>query len=63
MPPSQGFSKGREQANYLLTSMFKPFKNAFANLEDAGIVAVSFLSSVLNFLKNLGGGGGGGVGE
>jgi hypothetical protein len=37
--------------------MFKPFKNAFANLEDAGILAVSFLSSVLNFLKNLGRGG------
>jgi hypothetical protein len=57
MPPSQGFSKGSGQVKYLFTSTFKPFNNAFAKLKDAGILAFSFLPSVLTFF-NLGGRGG-----
>jgi hypothetical protein len=41
--------QGEGQAKKLLTSTFKPFKNAIANLKDAGISAVSYVSSVLIF--------------
>jgi hypothetical protein len=60
MPHSQDISKGKGKAKKFLTSTFKPFKNAFANLKDAGILAVSFLSSVLFFLIVMGWGATGG---